>query len=201
MKIRDLTGQKFQMLTALELRGRNEKRQTLWLFRCDCGTEKVLWGASVAHGYTKSCGCWQKANPARKSHGESGSRTFQSWASMRQRCTNPTNPRYADYGGRGISVCERWNSFENFLLDMGERPAGATIDRFPNNDGNYEPGNCRWASMTEQNRNRRTTINVEHDGETLPLKAWADRVGVSYKTIWHRHKIGERGAHLFRPTA
>lgn len=189
------------MLTALELVGRNEKRQTLWRFRCDCGAEKVLWGASVAHGYTKSCGCWQKTNPARLRHGHTGGRTHQSWASMRQRCLNPENPSYPRYGGAGITVCDRWESFENFLADMGERPAGATLDRFPDGTGNYEPSNCRWATTTEQNRNRRVAIALEHQGVTLPLKVWAERVGVSYKTIWHRYKVGDRGAHLLRPTA
>lgn len=200
MKFRDLTGQKFQMLTALKLVGRNERRQTLWLFRCDCGTEKVLWGASVAHGYTKSCGCWQKANPARLSHGMAGGSTFRTWAAMRQRCTNPENPSYPDYGGRGITVCERWGDFAVFLADMGERPVGASIDRIDNSRG-YEPGNCRWATATVQNRNRRTSIMVEHAGETLHLKEWASRIGVSYKTLWNRYRVGARGAHLLRPTA
>lgn len=199
MKFRNLTGQKFQMLTAIEFVARTGNK-TMWRFRCDCGTEKVLWGGNVSSGFVKSCGCWQKTNPARLTHGKTSTPTFKTWVAMRQRCNNPGNKHYKHYGGRGITICERWDEFENFLSDMGERPVPLTIDRYPDKNGNYEPGNCRWATDVQQTRNRRTTLMIEHDGETLPLQEWGERKGVAYQTLWHRYKVGDRGEHLFRPT-
>jgi hypothetical protein len=106
------------------------------------------------------------------------------------RCTNPKNARYADYGARGIKICDRWlNNFENFLADMGEPPAGLTIDRLEN-DGNYEPGNCAWRTPAEQARNRRNSIKLTFDGEALLLIKWAERLGVSYRTMRGRYERG-----------
>ena len=108
---------------------------------------------------------------------------------MRVRCTYPKNKRYADYGGRGIVVCERWQNFENFLADMGDRPPGKTIERL-NRDGNYEPTNCVWASANEQNRNKRSNVNITIDGETLCLKDWCRRLDLKYITIVMRIRRG-----------
>lgn len=110
----------------------------------------------------------------------------QVWKAMRTRCSSPKYPEYHLYGGRGIQVCERWmNSFEAFCADMGPRPLGAQLDRI-DNDGNYEPGNCRWATPTEQARNRRTTKFVEWRGETLSVPDWANRIGLPIDTLYHR---------------
>jgi hypothetical protein len=135
-----------------------------WHAQCDCGRSAWIRHASLTGETTKSCGCISKENPAHRTHGhtrnEPGGRkimgaTYVCWKSMHARCSNPKQRAYAYYGGRGISVCERWNSFENFLADMGERPnPHLSIDRV-NNDGNYEPGNCRWATASEQARNKR----------------------------------------------
>lgn len=105
---------------------------------------------------------------------------------MLHRCTQPHNGRYASYGGRGITVCERWHSFENFIADMGSRPDGTTLDRFPNNDGSYEPGNCRWATPKEQSSNRRSNRFLTFGGETLTLTEWARRLGVGHRTLGQR---------------
>lgn len=188
------------MLTAIRHVGSTPRKQALWLFRCECGNEKEIWGSSVVHGYTKSCGCFQKENPARLEHGMAGTPTFVTWAAMRARCFNPNNPSYPRYGGRGVSICPEWDSFEQFYKDMGQRPGGMSLDRWPNKDGNYEPGNCRWATPTQQNRNRSSTTMVDYMGECLPLQEWAERFGIKYPTLWHRYKIGERGEVLFRKT-
>jgi hypothetical protein len=108
---------------------------------------------------------------------------------MRQRCQQEYIKAYPRYGGRGIKVCERWESFENFLADMGERPAETSLDRI-NNDGDYEPGNCIWATREQQNANRRVSVWLEFNGERLTVAQWAKRVGLNYTTLWRRVRAG-----------
>jgi hypothetical protein len=119
-----------------------------------------------------------------------GTRTYQSWISMRQRCQNPNHTAYANYGGRGIKVCERWSSFEDFLADMGERPEGCSLDRI-DGDGDYEPGNVRWASSKTQSRNWRDANNlVTFDGRTQPLASWSEEFGIEHHTLQYRLRAG-----------
>jgi hypothetical protein len=179
------------------------------LVRCDCGTEKIVRACCLSHGDTSSCGCFQReelgkaARTRTRTHGESrgggkrGTTEFIIWSGMKQRCYGTTSKHYGNYGGRGISICERWlgpDGFENFLADMGRRPSKRhSIDRI-NNDGNYEPGNCRWATASEQARNRRPfmvyakgTRPMVNDPNSLLLAqalapfaevaAWAERNG------------------------
>lgn len=146
-------GVRFGRLLVIEERQRGQRTV---LCRCDCGTEKAFTATNLRAGKTTSCGCVRRETTARRNsrHGLSGTPEHNIWKEMRQRCRNPKHARYADYGGRGITVCQRWDSFASFLADMGQRPPGLTLER-TNNDRGYEPGNCRWATYQEQRANQR----------------------------------------------
>jgi len=164
-KIPDLIGQRFGKLVVISFHGLNKQNKSMWECICDCGKHKVIRGSLLRYGTSQSCGCLRTKSVTK--HGLWGSPTYSSWHGMKQRCANPNRDVYKDYGGRGITMCERWNKFEKFLEDMGECPKGLTLDRIDNN-GNYEPGNCRWVSMLEQTYNRRKNNTLTID-ETKKL--------------------------------
>lgn len=149
---RNITGLRSGRLVAVNPLGSRGSHK-LWLCKCDCGTERVLTASDLRAN--KSCGCWRRE--FRRKHGQSDTPIFNIWKSMRQRCRDPKDKEFKNYGGRGIAVCERWLSFQNFFDDMGERPPGMSLDRI-DNDGNYEPDNCRWATPREQRANQRKSL-------------------------------------------
>lgn len=188
----DLTGKRFGRLVAVELHPERQNRQRRWRCKCDCGNETVVLVASLRRGNTKSCGCYLSDAPhERMKHGQTaygsrGGREYIAWAAMKYRCNNDI-PRY---GGRGITYCERWEEFNNFLADMGPCPPRFTLDRI-NGDGNYEPENCRWASYGTQSRNRPSFNRmVEYAGTKMPLAQAARLAGLSKTQFYRRTKAG-----------
>jgi len=187
----NLSGQTIGRLIVIEkVRGPN-LRKTYWRCRCACGTEKVVNAQKLRLRTTLSCGCFQRDRVAETftTHGHTRKRTisreYAVWINMYQRCTNPKHPSFADYGARGINVCESWRKFENFLSDMGERPPDTTLDRI-DNDGNYEPTNCRWANVNTQARNRRTSRFIRCNGNLITIAEAAEQTGLSKDTIYMR---------------
>lgn len=153
---------------------------------CTCGQKVEVMVTNIISGRTRSCGCLNDearvANNTR--HGGVGRSEYIVWRAMIRRCTDANHRGFRDYGGRGILICERWREFPNFLSDMGPRPSKEySIDRYPNLDGNYEPGNCRWATRSQQARNRRNNHLISFNGLTLPLTDWSERTGLSESTI------------------
>lgn len=186
-----IIGDVFGFLTVVSEADRNA-RGIMWNCLCKCGNTKVLDTNSLRSGKTKSCGCYNAlvAKQRMTSHGLTESAEYVTWTSMKTRCLNPNSTKYQDYGGRGITVCERWvNSFENFLADMGKRPSSRhSLDRYPDLNGNYEPLNCRWATTPQQGRNKRNNVMIETNGFNMPLSAWAELMGIPYMKLYGKHK-------------
>lgn len=181
----DLTNKEFGRLTVVKRDGSTKDGRAKWLCKCSCGKEVAVSSHQLRSGETTSCGCARRGNVT---HGMSKTPTYKTWKDMRKRCNNPNNTEYGSYGGRGISICKKWDSFTAFLQDMGEKPSGTSIDRIDVN-GNYEPSNCRWATQEEQSNNTRRTIRVTIDGETKSLKQWSEVYGMDYKLVNSRVSV------------
>jgi len=191
-KVIDLTGQVFGRLTVVGFAGIGSNRSARWECICLCGAVVVINSATLRNGRTQSCGCYHKQLLRERNtlHGLCKSTEYGSWSNMRKRCNRPNDPQYADYGGRGITVCEEWESFENFYKDMGPKPTPKhSIDRI-DNDGNYCKDNCRWATQKQQNTNQRSNKRLSFNGETLTISEWADRLGISVSTLHSRLRLG-----------
>jgi hypothetical protein len=198
MRARDLTGQRFGRWLVLEIAGRSIDRGAVWSCVCDCGARRDVAAKAMVAGDSQSCGCLAKerrlegTRRAKTTHGHTAgatSRTYRIWTNMVSRCTNPNFDSFKWYGGRGISVCDRWRKFQNFLDDMGVAPDGKSIDRRETN-GNYEPSNCRWATQTEQTNNTRRNRILTWNGRTYTQAQLAREVGVDQKLISERLKRG-----------
>lgn len=191
----NLVGYTFGRLTVLRPTDDRSGGCVMWLCRCTCGTEKPVRTDHLTKRKVRSCGCLMRETCIARSttHGATVARNFAPeylcWANMMRRCYEPTNQRFDRYGGRGITVCDRWHSYANFRADIGPRPEGLTLERI-NNDGNYEPSNCKWATVREQARNRRTTHMITHNSETMCLADWAKRIGRNVTTIRLRIERG-----------
>lgn len=188
----DLSGQRFGKLLVLECSGTKTfacgDAKTVFKCLCDCGNTSYVLGSSLTRPKgTKSCGCDVRSAIAERSttHGMTGTRVYRIWQAMLNRCRNANVKIYSKYGGRGISVCDRWSDFENFFADMGDPPDGYSIDRI-NNDGDYTPENCRWASGTDQARNKSTNRRITLNGETRLLVEWSETLGIDQASLRER---------------
>jgi hypothetical protein len=189
MTVINLAGQRFGRLVAVSL-APNRGRDRTWVCVCDCGNQVEVRRGHLRSGHTTSCGCLHQETlkaGAAATHRATKTRLYRIWAAMKRRCYNPNCQAFKYYGASGVTVCERWRgSFANFAADMGEVPEGTQIDRFPNQAGNYEPGNCRWATRKEQMNNQSGNRLVTHEGETLTVQQWSDRTGIPAQRIYKR---------------
>lgn len=184
-------GMRFERLTVLRKGTPARYGHPRWDCRCDCGKEVTVRQSMLVAQQTKSCGCLARDLSVARStkHGMFGTPEYHAWTHMKGRCNSPSHSDYRNYGGRGISVCPAWQSFENFLADMGLRPSPQhSLDRI-NNDGDYEPLNCRWATVIEQSRNRRTCTFITFDGRTKTAKDWCELLGVPYEIVIRRMAV------------
>lgn len=196
-RIKDLTNKRFERLLVITY-AHSKNKTIYWQCLCDCGTTVVVRGGDLKSGKTKSCGCLHKEIMAKQNVVHGYARRFNqceplyvAWRNMKRRCLNSSSPGWENYGGRGIKVCDRWlDSFENFAFDMGPHPGkGYSLERIDNN-GDYTPENCKWATRKEQSRNRRANKLLTYQGETLPISVWAERIGVKENTIFSRLRYG-----------
>jgi len=185
-KLLVVVGDKFGWYEVVEDLGyfRTEKRQPYHAVRCrcKCGTERIISLGNLRNGNSKSCGC-------RKRKVGRGSPEHLTWRGMIARCSNPKSTGYERYGGAGIRVCERWLVFENFLEDMGRRPADHTLDRVDNR-GDYTPENCRWATWRQQCNNRKNNTPITHGSHTMTVAEWARHLGMKHVTLKNRFRLG-----------
>lgn len=191
-KFKDLTGQRFSRLNVIGYAGSRRtpsgQPQAQWWCRCDCGTVKRIRGVALKTGFTRSCGCYKSevTGRRRRSHADSNSPEYRTWANMHQRCRCKSGPDFALYAARGIRVCERWHNYALFLEDMGRKPTSShSIDRIDLN-GNYDPGNCRWATLIEQANNKRNNLLITYRGRTQTLPMWCRELGISLAAIRSR---------------
>ncbi len=182
-----LPGTVFGRLTVVqkgEIKYMPSGSKVTWLCKCECGNTVQIATSNLNKGLTQSCGCYQRqrASESSKTHGLTGTREYRAWQAMWTRCTNPNTKDWPNYGGRGVTVCEDWKHFENFLQDMGECPEGYSLDRRDNN-GSYNVANCRWASNDIQKTNKSNSNLVQIEGETVTITEACRILGLSHAAI------------------
>lgn len=189
-RFRDLTGERFGKLLVLQKNGYNKHHQLYWLCECDCGNRKNVLGMCLSTGQTNSCGCLAKETIAKLNyrHGMTKTPIYGLWHAMIQRCYDKNCDVYHRYGGRGINVCNKWQTFEGFYEDMGDKPKGKSLERL-NNDGDYCPENVVWADAKTQANNRRSNVVLEHDGKKQTMQQWCDELGLKIATVWARLNV------------
>ncbi len=182
----NLTGHQFGKLTVISYAGNSFPYKKFWHCKCECGKKTISLGASLRNGDTKSCGCLIKH--LTHGYGNNKNAEYRTWQGIKKRCYNPKGHNYNLYGGRGIIMCDRWlENFSNFLKDMGFRPSVLhSIDRI-NNNGNYEPSNCRWATKTEQQNNKSSNVRIRCNGSFMSIAEAAVIMGLSYNTLYNRY--------------
>lgn len=200
---KDITGQIFGSLTVIrevEKKMFKSGGRTQYLCQCQCGNTVKVLTCSLTTGNTMSCGCLRSLSTSflNYKHGMTGSKIYRTWQAMLNRCRNKKVNGYENYGGRGISVCKRWDKFENFLLDMGEPEPGESIERIKN-DKNYTPSNCKWATAKEQALNTRSNRKITFNGETLCLCEWARRLKIDQSSLRERLEKWAKSVALTKP--
>lgn len=198
-KYEDLTGQKFGRLTVIQRTKNNKYGNLMWLCQCECGKQKIVRGSHLKGKRIQSCGCLafeiakEKMIERNFVHGKKGTKIYAIWKAIKQRCFNPNNAMYHNYGGRGITICEEWkNNFQAFYDHVSKLPhfneKGYSLDRI-NNDGNYEPNNVKWSTAKEQANNTRTNVFITFKGETHTVAEWSEITGINNKVILERINI------------
>lgn len=193
----ELVGKRFGRLKVIRRNGSSKHKRALWLCRCDCGNELTVIGNSLTVGRVNSCGCLKIEQLKERliTHGLTTSEHFhplyETWSGIKDRINNPNNPGWHNYGGRGIKICDRWkDSFQNFIDDMGPRPSDKhSIDRI-DNDGDYCPDNCRWATRKQQANNKQTSISITIGNQTKPISEWCKHYKIKYATALWRFNHG-----------
>lgn len=191
MRIVDVKGGVFGKLTAHHYCGSNARGRSVWACICECGRARDVTGTALRTGRVTSCGCMTHENRSapRRTHGGSKDLAYASWVAMLHRCENPQRTKFDCHGGRGIKVCKRWHKYENFLKDMGPRESTAFSIERRNNNGDYKPSNCYWATRKEQCRNRRNNVWLQYAGKKQTLTEWALEVGLTQSTLnWRRQQ-------------
>lgn len=206
---RDLTGEVYGRLTVKRKERDKLTGSPVWVAECVCGNETRTTQACLTTGHTKSCGCLRLEALSENRKANRGKRhvdqrkqehpDYRRWVDMRSRCNNPNHHAYAHYGGRGITICKRWDDFWAFVTDMGSRPLGTTMHR-KNNDKGYCKSNCKWATRDEQAAEKQNTIKITIGGVRKPLVEWVRESGLKYGTVRKRWANGDRGKRLLRPS-
>ena len=201
---KDLTDKVFNRLTVIKQDGSDKHKKVKWICACVCGNTVSVIGSALIIGNTQSCGCYQidRIKEVETTHGHSKNKKqspeYHTWCNMKERCNNPDNIAYINYGGRGIKVCKRWFKFENFLKDMGLKPSKLhSIERI-NNDKDYTPSNCKWDIRHNQSRNNRRNRWFEYNGKKMVLSDWATYFGVQPPAIYSHFKGGKSFEQVYK---